>query len=104
MIKSIAYRWQAERHGGLSGRTRKTLRKIAVGGNATSIPVQAMRRPTKPGTRFVREWKGQPIEVLAGDNGTFIWNGEAYSSLSAIARKVTGTRRNGPAFFGLREA
>jgi hypothetical protein len=32
-----------------------------------------------------------------------IWNGERYSSLSALARAMTGTNRNGPKFFGLRQ-
>ena len=32
------------------------------------------------------------------------WKGRRYASLSAVARAITGTRRNGPAFFGLREA
>ena len=31
----------------------------------------------------------------------FAWRGETYSSLSAIARAITGTNWNGWAFFGL---
>jgi hypothetical protein len=33
----------------------------------------------------------------------FSWEGRAYPSLSAIAKEITGTRWNGPRFFGLRE-
>ena len=33
----------------------------------------------------------------------FIWQEKTYSSLSAIARIITGTNWNGPRFFGLRE-
>jgi hypothetical protein len=32
----------------------------------------------------------------------FVWNGRSYSSLSTIAGAITGTRWNGPRFFGLR--
>jgi hypothetical protein len=34
----------------------------------------------------------------------FEYGGTSYRSLSEIARKVTGTRWSGPAFFGLRSA
>jgi hypothetical protein len=33
----------------------------------------------------------------------YLWRGRSYASLSAIAREITGTRRSGPAFFGLRD-
>src|ERR1019366_9041225 len=33
----------------------------------------------------------------------FAWNGKLYTSLSEIARAITGTRWNGPRFFRLRE-
>lgn len=58
----------------------------------------------KPGTALVRDWGGRThrVEALAG--GRFAWAGRDWRSLSAIAREITGTRRNGPAFFGLREA
>jgi len=33
----------------------------------------------------------------------FAWNGTKYKSLSRVARAITGTRWNGPRFFGLRD-
>ena len=33
----------------------------------------------------------------------FAWNGSTYRSLSKVARAITGTRWNGPRFFGLRD-
>jgi hypothetical protein len=33
----------------------------------------------------------------------FLWNGNAHLSLSSIARAITGTKWNGPRFFGLRD-
>src|SRR5207253_2232691 len=60
------------------------------------------RRPElKPGTRLVREWQGRTYEVLVLDRG-FSWQGTHYRSLSALARKITGTAWSGPLFFGLK--
>jgi hypothetical protein len=36
------------------------------------------------------------------DDG-FAWQERTYSSLSEIAKAITGTKWNGPRFFGLRE-
>jgi hypothetical protein len=103
MIKAIAYRWQEEALGGLSANARRALHKIACGGSGSSMPSLAPIAPVKPGTRFMREWRGRRIEVTVDGGGKFLWEGSTYLSLSAIAREVTNTRRNGPAFFGLRE-
>ena len=54
-----------------------------------------------PGTKLTREWRGQMEEVIVEKNG-FRWSGNCYPSLSAVALAMTGTRRNGPKFFGLR--
>ena len=40
------------------------------------------------------------VAVLAGG---FAWNGQTYSSPSKVAFAITGTRWNGPRFFGLRD-
>ena len=57
----------------------------------------------KPGTLLVREHGGVSHRVEVLDKG-FRWQGETFSNLSEIARRITGTRWNGPAFFGLRGA
>lgn len=56
----------------------------------------------KPGARLERLWKGErhQVEVLAEG---FRWNGVDYKTLSQVAREITGTRWNGPRFFGLRD-
>jgi hypothetical protein len=107
MIKAIAYRWQEEALGGLPSRSKSLLRKIACGarnGGRNPLPSLAPAAPVKAGTRFVREWHGRLVDVAVDDAGRFLWDGRSFASLSAIAREVTGTRRNGPAFFGLRES
>ncbi len=55
------------------------------------------------GTRLLKDWGGTLHEVLVTADGGAKWNGQNYSSLSAVARAMTGTNRNGPKFFGLRE-
>lgn len=54
------------------------------------------------GTRLLKSWGGELHEVTVQDEG-ILWNGRTYASLSAVARAMTGTPRNGPKFFGLRE-
>ena len=45
-----------------------------------------------PGTLLVREFRGRTIVVKVLDEG-FECDNQRYKSLSAIARKVTGSRR-----------
>ncbi|MAZ03390.1 MAG: hypothetical protein CMN56_09645 [Sneathiella sp.] len=90
----LAWRLQAEALGGLTPETRRGLsrrRTIAPEGRALG-----------DGAILRRDWQGRQIEVVVRGDG-FLWEGKTYSSLSAIARAATGTRWNGPRFFGLRE-
>ncbi|MFD0916843.1 DUF2924 domain-containing protein [Pseudahrensia aquimaris] len=52
------------------------------------------------GTEFHREWKGRVHIVMTTADG-FLWSGQTYRSLSAVARAITGTRWNGLRFFGV---
>ena len=54
------------------------------------------------GTRLLRMWRGEMHEVIATGNG-YLYRGQTYSSLSKIAREITGTRWSGPLFFGVRK-
>ncbi|APF89039.1 DUF2924 domain-containing protein [Ralstonia pseudosolanacearum] len=56
-----------------------------------------------PGTVLTRDFMGQTHRVVALPNGQFEYNGKPYSSLTAIACEIAGTRWSGPAFFGLRD-
>lgn len=53
------------------------------------------------GTRLIRAWQGVEHCVTVLDDG-FEYQGRRYKSLSAIALAITGTRWNGPLFWGLR--
>jgi hypothetical protein len=54
------------------------------------------------GTVLVREWDRQSHRVMVLADG-FAWNGQTYDSLSKVALAITGTKWNGPRFFGLRD-
>lgn len=73
-----------------------------AGGASTVDAVRdAPAQSATEGTRLIRSWGGRSHEVVVhGDHVT--WQGRRYRSLSAVARAITGTSRNGPAFFGLR--
>ena len=53
-----------------------------------------------PDARLMRDWNGRTNVVDVVEDG-FIFGGETYRSLSAIARKITGAHWSGPRFFGL---
>jgi hypothetical protein len=50
---------------------------------------------------LLKTYQGIQYTVTVGEQG-FVFEGTVYASLSEIARRITGTRWNGPAFFGLR--
>jgi hypothetical protein len=88
----LAWKVQAAELGGLDAETRRLLRQTSVS-----------RGPRlEPGARIAREWKGVRHEVEVTKAG-FCYADQAYDSLSEIARLITGTRWNGPRFFGLRQ-
>lgn len=100
MVRAIAYRMQELALGGLWPVTRRRLARAAgdIGaGRAPSAPPAVI----KPGTRLLREWQGVTHEVIVVESGVR-YRGEAWASLSAVAREITGTRWSGPLFFGLK--
>jgi Protein of unknown function (DUF2924) len=103
----IAYRLQADRFGDLDHATRQVLdRSIAKEAGPTMSSRLASfdqkRTELKPGTVLVRDWDRQSQRVMVMANG-FAWNGQTYDSLSKVALAITGTKWNGPRFFGLRD-
>jgi len=102
LVRAIAYRMQELAGGGLRPESQRQLRRIAQEFKETAAATIRARPELKPGTRLVREWQGRSYEVLVLDDG-FSWQGTRYRSLSAVARKITGTAWSGPLFFGLRQ-
>jgi hypothetical protein len=102
----IAYRLQVDRFGDIDHATRQVLdRAIAKeAGPAMSARLASFdqkRTELAPGTVLVREWDRRSQRVMVMADG-FAWNGQTYDSLSKVAFAITGTRWNGPRFFGLR--
>src|SRR3984893_4531622 len=58
-------------------------------------------RSRKIGRVPVREYQGRRHTVTVAHEG-YVWEGASYSSLSAIARAITGTVWNGPRFFAVK--
>jgi len=122
LFRRVAWRIQALAEGGLSERARQRALEIAndadlrvrppkdaiaYGGppaenRATVIRVRhaADGRLPMPGSLLVRDYRGKQILVKVLENG-FQYDDRQYSSLTAIAQEVTGTKWTGFAFFGL---
>lgn len=90
----LAWRIQADRHGGLDREVRRMLGRKG--------PVKAEGLDLGIGARLTRHWQGRCHEVIVEADG-FRWEGQHYRSLSAVATAIAGTRWNGPRFFGLRD-
>ena len=93
MRLTLGWRLQARAWGGIDAGMRRRLKVRAP--DAPRAPDLA------PGTVISRTWQGVTCEVEVRKEG-FVWNGETWPSLSAVATAITGTRWNGPRFFGLR--
>jgi hypothetical protein len=103
----IAYRIQADCFGDLDHETRQVLdRTDAKSTNVTTssrlVSFDQKRIELTPGTVLVREWDQRSQRVMVMADG-FAWNGQTYDSLSKVAFAITGTKWNGPRFFGLRD-
>src|SRR5216683_4833040 len=106
LFRILAYRLQADKLGELDADTRRLLDRMgfetADGIGRLVADLNRSRTELRPGTLLTREWGGhlQRVTVLADG---FAWNGKTYRSLSKVAFAITGSRWNGPRFFGLRD-
>lgn len=114
--KKIAWRIQERAQGGMNERVLARIKAIQEtaplrerprGGGASTVDAAAAvdrvaRDPALPsvGTVLRKEYRGQVHEVAVAHGG-FVYRGKTYSSLSAIAKAITGTGWNGRLFFGL---
>ena len=104
LYRVLAYRLQADHLGDLDGESQRLLDRSVSPEDAGQHAVDLYRRTAnlRPGTVLAREWNGQMHRVAVLADG-FAWNGKTYPSLSKVALAITGTRWNGPKFFGLRD-
>jgi hypothetical protein len=108
--KKVAWRIQELAEGGLSERAMRRIAELAKdapirqrpprGGPPTADASARDLRLPKPGTVLRRMHGGREYVVMVhADN--FEFGGKRYTSLSAIAKSITGTNWNGLLFFGL---
>jgi len=118
LIRRILWRLQANEEGCLSERARRRAKELAADSDVRmTAPTVKASNPTgetktatiqvthddrlpMPGTILTRHYKGRCIEVRVLPD-SFEFEGEVYKSLTAVARKVTGTHWNGYHFFKL---
>ena len=93
--KALIFELQCKELGGHSAAIRRQMR-------AGAEPATASTQTLTSGSQLVREWNGRVyrVEVLADG---FDMDGVRYSSLSAIAKRITGADWSGPRFFGLKK-
>ena len=103
LLRALAYCVQEQADGGLGKAAKRRLAALAK----PDANEKRTRKPPaprlKPGTRLVREWRGEVHQVTVADDG-FDYRGTRYGSLCEIARAIAGTRWSGPLFFGLRKS
>jgi hypothetical protein len=104
LFRVLAYQLQADHLGDLDAESQRLLDRSGSPEQAGQHVVEKGRPSAnlRPGTVLGREWDGQMQRVAVLADG-FAWNGKTYPSLSKVARAITGTRWNGPRFFGLRD-
>ena len=126
VLRILAYKLQARRMGDLNKASRRELAEALKADKRQVDPAISAVQPDddasdpnkrgvsktlsmriaikpmiRPGTMLTREHAGVLHRVMVLDQGV-TWNGRPYDSLSQVAFAITGTRWNGPRFFGLR--
>jgi hypothetical protein len=114
LIRRIAWRLQALAEGDLSDRARQRAAELAhdadlrvLAPRAANVTADTAPTPSargkvdpqlRPGTVLTRVYKGQTLQVQVRADG-FEFADTVYSSLSAVAKAVTGSHWNGRLFF-----
>ena len=117
LVKRIAWRLQSLEYGGLSERARQRANELGNEADIRMSPPKVIPFPTEsrtiskpfkhddripaPGTVITRKYKGETLQVKVMVDG-FEYDGETFSSLSAVAKAITGSHCNGFQFFKLK--
>lgn len=101
--RSIARAIQEKAYGGFLSPTRRLLDQLVKAASAKPAGRLELPQRIKPGSELVRTWNRKTYRVTVMADG-FVHAGTTYNSLSEIAFAITGTKWNGPRFFGLRTA
>jgi len=94
LVQILAWEQQSKQHGGLNKRLSQRLNSAALR--------DVLRPAFKPGSRFVREYRGVTHVIEVDSDGRFVWNDQRFKSLSHVARTITGYNVSGFKFFGVK--
>jgi len=120
LVKRLAWRLQALSQGDLSERARRRAAELAqdadlrlspprpaptvavpaAGSGSTRLRGKRHDRLPPAGTLLTRSYKGTTVQVRVLEHG-FVYQGTIYSSLSAVAKTITGSHCSGYRFFRL---
>ncbi len=118
LVKRIAWRLQARAEGGLTERAKARAAELADDADlrlnappmkapppaepvaVRELPFASDDRLPPPGTVLVRKYKGRELQVKVRTDG-FEHEGELFASLSAVAKRITGSHCSGYLFFRL---
>ena len=108
LVAMLAYRLQADALGDLDAASVQLLTRAALATSTSEVMPLTARLDQRnqellQGAVLTREWNGHVHRVMVVEDG-FAWEGRSYDSLSRVAFAITGTKWNGPRFFGLRAA
>jgi hypothetical protein len=101
--RSIAHRIQEKAYGGVALSVQRLLDQLVKSASVKPNGRLELPRLIKPGSELVRTWNGRTHRVMVMADG-FAYDGKPFASLSEIASAITGTKWNGPRFFGLRSS
>lgn len=111
LLRELAYRVQEMEFGRLDKNTTVSLRRRMTEfekslhvQTTVALEIKILAKVTmETGSVLTRDWEGRRITVQVTGPRQFVWEGETFKSLSALARKITGQHMSGPLFFGLKE-
>jgi len=127
LARKVAWRIQANAEGDLSERARRRAAELAddaevrvmapktmicppqvgMSGTVTRLVATGKGNPVdprlpSPGSAIIREYKGRTHRVVYLEDGSgFEYEGNRYRTLSAVAKRITGSHMNGFRFFRL---
>ncbi|MDZ4775421.1 MAG: DUF2924 domain-containing protein [Alphaproteobacteria bacterium] len=100
LLRALHYRLQAAQQGDLRPSLKRRLSALAAKFSADPSYDPAPRISARVGSALVRDWNGVRHVVLVTTDG-FQYGDATYTSLTQVAKVISGTHQSGPRFFGV---
>ena len=101
--RRICYKIQKDRFGGMQKIHQNRINKLSKEAPADGTTSNKLNKYKPPsGTKIIRTWRGDKYEIVTAEEG-FEYQDKIYKSLTKLAFEITGVKRSGPVFFGLKE-